>query len=126
MPLSEREQKLLDQIEQDLRAEDSKLAIALEVARARPGARQLVIPVVAGLLIGTTIVLAGLVTKIIILPILGFLIVVATVAYATTLAADAHAAHGASATSPTSKLLDESVRSTSKRTWGRRFGGTDT
>ena len=74
MPLSEHEQRLLDQLEQQLHAEDPKFANALSTAPSRSlSTRNIVIGVlvmIAGLLVPR----GGVATHLILLGILGFLI----------------------------------------------------
>ena len=82
MPLSEHEQRLLDQIEQALYAEDPKFASAVRSARSRSRVRRSVILCVLGVLGGLGLVLVGLVTQLIVLSIIGFVLVVAACGYA--------------------------------------------
>jgi Protein of unknown function (DUF3040) len=84
MPLSEREQKSLDQIERGLRDEGPQFADVLRSAPDLSGIRRLAMPALAGIAVGMTLVLAGLIVRVVILAILGFLVIVAAVAYATT------------------------------------------
>jgi hypothetical protein len=84
MALSEREQKLLDEIERDLTIPAKKVTAAVWSARRR--LRPSVIPVTIGIAIGTALVLIGLVDKLVIVSILGFLIIVATATWMTTAA----------------------------------------
>lgn len=74
MPLSEHEQKLLDQLEQQLHAEDPKFASSLSLAPARAlSTRNVVIGVVV-MITGLLVLLGGVALQLIILGILGFLI----------------------------------------------------
>jgi len=98
MPLSERDQIVLYQIEHDLRAGDPKLALALAPAGVRSGERR---SMLAGVLVGMTLVLAGLIAKIIILSVLGFLVLV-VVAQAVTKPSTLGAARRRSAPRPPS------------------------
>src|ERR1700712_868841 len=82
MPLSEHEQRLLEQIEQGLYAEDPKFASAVRRVRSGGGTRRRVILAVLGVVIGLVIVLLALITKLIIIGVLGFLLIVAACAYA--------------------------------------------
>ncbi|MDP9116156.1 MAG: DUF3040 domain-containing protein [Actinomycetota bacterium] len=76
VPLSEHEQKLLDQIEQALYAEDPKFASAVRSARSRSRVRQSVVLCLLGVIAGLTLVLVGLITTIIALSVVGFVLVV--------------------------------------------------
>ena len=84
MPLSEHEQRLLDDIEKALYAEDPKFAASVRTAkRRRPGRRWIPISVV-GVLAGLGLVLLGLLIKNPIPAVLGFVAIVAAVTYAAT------------------------------------------
>ena len=82
MPLSEHEQRLLEQIEQGLYAEDPKFASAVRRVRSGGGTRRRIALAVLGVVIGLGVVLLALITKIIIIGVLGFLLIVAACAYA--------------------------------------------
>ena len=74
MPLSEHEQRLLDQLEQQLHAEDPKFANALSTAPSRSlSTRNIVIGVLV-MIAGLLVLLGGVATHLILLGILGFLI----------------------------------------------------
>jgi hypothetical protein len=60
MPLSEREQRLLQEIEHALSAEDPRLVVSVSSARPRRGTRTVAVLCVVGVLIGLVVVLAGL------------------------------------------------------------------
>jgi hypothetical protein len=81
VPLSEHEQKLLDQIEQALYAEDPKFASAVRSARSRSRTRRSIVLSVLGVLVGLGLVLVGLVTSIIV-AVVGFVLVVASCGWA--------------------------------------------
>ena len=95
MALSEREQKLLDEIERDLTIPDKKVAAAVSSARIK--LRPSVVPVTIGIAIGTALVLIGLVGNVVIVSILGFLIIVATAMWVTTAKAGRRSGSRASA-----------------------------
>jgi Flp pilus assembly protein TadB len=82
VPLSEHEQKLLDQIEQALYAEDPKFAASVRSARTRSRTRRSVLACVFGVLVGMALVLVGLVAQIIALSVVGFVFVVLACGYA--------------------------------------------
>lgn len=100
MPLSDREQQLLDQIEQALYAEDPKFASSVRSARPRArGARWLALCAV-GVLVGLGVVFAGLALKLVVLGVVGFVLIVGSCVYAVTLLS----ARGSNSTSkPTTK-----------------------
>jgi len=82
VPLSEHEQKLLDQIEQALYAEDPKFASAVRSARSRSRTRRSLVLCILGVLVGLGMVLVGLVANIIVLSVVGFVLVVGACGYA--------------------------------------------
>jgi hypothetical protein len=82
MPLSEHEQRLLDQIEQALYAEDPKFAASVRSARTRSRTRRSAALSVLGVLAGLCLVLVGLITNIIALSVVGFVLVVGACGYA--------------------------------------------
>lgn len=83
MALSEHEQRLLDQIEQALYAEDPKFASAVRSARARRyHPRRWIALSIIGVLAGLAIVLVGLAAKLVFLGVIGFVLIVGACAYA--------------------------------------------
>jgi predicted lipid-binding transport protein (Tim44 family) len=83
MALSEREKKVLEEIERDLCGADGKYATMLPAARARSQGHRSTMPIIAGATVGMALVMVGLVSNTIIVSILGFLVLVATTAFAT-------------------------------------------
>jgi hypothetical protein len=82
MALSDHEQRLLDQIEQALYAEDPKFAANVRsVRRRRFGRRWLPISIL-GVIAGLAVVLVGLSAKQIAVGVIGFVLIVASCAYA--------------------------------------------
>lgn len=84
MPLSDREQELLDQIEQALYAEDPKFATNVRSARPRSHRRRWLVLCGFGVIAGLAMVLVG-VARFVPLGIVGFVVIVASCLYATTL-----------------------------------------
>jgi hypothetical protein len=82
VPLSEHEQRLLDQIEQALYAEDPKFASAVRSARSRSHTRSAVVLAVTGVLAGLGMVLVGLITSVIVVSVIGFVVVVGACGFA--------------------------------------------
>lgn len=76
MPLSDHEQRLLDEIEQALYAEDPKFAASVRSAHRRSRTRRSALLAVFGIVAGLALVLVGLVTNIIALSVVGFVLVV--------------------------------------------------
>ena len=63
MPLSEHEQRMLEQMERALYAEDPKFASALEGSGLRTYTRRRVYLAVAGFLVGIGLLMAGMIAK---------------------------------------------------------------
>ncbi|MGH8960302.1 MAG: DUF3040 domain-containing protein [Jatrophihabitantaceae bacterium] len=82
VPLSEHEQRLLDEIEQALYADDPKFASTVRSVRARSHVRRGLILCVLGVLLGLGFVLVGLVSNIIALSVVGFVLVVGACGFA--------------------------------------------
>jgi hypothetical protein len=74
VPLSEHEQRLLEQMERALYAEDPKFASSLRSAGPRPGNRRKAAIGVLTLLVGVALLIAGPVTSIVALGVVGFLV----------------------------------------------------
>ncbi|SEE16365.1 Protein of unknown function [Arthrobacter alpinus] len=74
MPLSEHEQRLLDQLEQQLHAEDPKFANALSSESSRSMSMRNVVMGVLVVIVGLLTVLGGVASQLIVVGILGFLI----------------------------------------------------
>lgn len=82
MPLSDHEQRLLDQIEQALYADDPKFAASVRSARTRWRTRRSVALCVVGVVAGLALVLVGLVANLVALSVVGFVFVVGACGYA--------------------------------------------
>jgi hypothetical protein len=82
VPLSDHEQRLLDEIEQALYAEDPKFAASVRSARTRSRTRRSALLCGLGVIAGLALVLVGLVTNIIALSVVGFVLVVGSCGYA--------------------------------------------
>lgn len=76
MPLSEHEQRLLEQIEQALYAEDPKFASSVRSARPRNRTRTMLALSVVGVIVGVVVVLVGLTKNIIPVGVVGFVLIV--------------------------------------------------
>lgn len=83
MPLSEHEQKLLDQMERALYAEDPRFATQMKGARGSTNRRRIIVGVCIAV-VGLALVLAGVTTELIPLGVVGFVVMVAGVAWAAT------------------------------------------
>jgi hypothetical protein len=74
VPLSEHEQRLLEQMERALYAEDPKFASSLRSSVPRPGGRRRAAIGVLTALVGVALLVAGAATSIIVVGVLGFLV----------------------------------------------------
>ena len=74
MPLSEHEQRLLEQMERALYAEDPKFASSLRSSGAKPGARRSAVTGVLAALAGVAALVAGAATSIVLIGVLGFVL----------------------------------------------------
>jgi hypothetical protein len=82
VPLSDHEQRLLDEIEQALYAEDPKFAASVRSARTRSRTRRSAVLCAFGVVAGLSLVLVGLLTNLIVLSVVGFVLVVGSCGYA--------------------------------------------
>lgn len=82
MALSEHEQRLLDQIEQALYAEDPKFAANVRSVRRHTLRRRWLPISIVGVLAGLAVVLVGLTAKQVAVGVIGFVLIVASCAYA--------------------------------------------
>ncbi len=123
MPLSEHEQRLLEQIEQALYAEDPKFASAVRSGRSRRHTRRWIIIAAFGVLAGLTIVLVGLAAKLIVLGVLGFVLIVASCVYVATMLGSRPSGRGRGqgSTETTTKNRRSGVRSRMEDRLRRRF-----
>ncbi|QDY76336.1 DUF3040 domain-containing protein [Streptomyces qinzhouensis] len=85
MPLSEHEQRMLEQMERALYAEDPKFATALEGSGLRTYTRRRVYQAIAGFLVGIALLMAGMVAQQMIwISVVGFLVMLGCAALAVT------------------------------------------
>ncbi|GAA5077453.1 DUF3040 domain-containing protein [Streptomyces sp. SID10815] len=84
MPLSEHEQRMLEQMERALYAEDPKFASALEGSGLRTYTRRRVYQAVAGFLVGIALLMAGVVTQRTWVSVVGFLVMLGCAVLAVT------------------------------------------
>ncbi len=83
MPLSEHEQKMLEQMEQALAAEDPRFASSMKGARSRSALRRRYLFGALGVLVGLAVVLVGVNTAVWV-GVIGFVVMVVGAAYAIT------------------------------------------
>ena len=84
MPLSEHEQRQLEQIEQALRTGDPRFADAVHAADPRVHYRRRVIAAAPGFVIGVGLLLAGVVINVIPIAVAGFVVMLACSLWAVT------------------------------------------
>ena len=84
MPLSEHEQRMLEQMERALYAEDPKFASALEGGGLRTFTRRRVYLSVAGFLVGIGFLMGGVVAKQPVVSVVGFLVMLGCAVLAVT------------------------------------------
>jgi len=84
VPLSEHEQRQLEQIEQALRAGDPRFADAVHAADPRVHYRRRVIAAAPGFVIGVGLLLAGVVINVILIAVAGFVVMLACSLWAVT------------------------------------------
>ena len=84
MPLSEYEQRQLEQIERALRADDPRLADAVHAADPRVHYKRRVIAAALGFVAGVGLLLAGVVINFIVIAVAGFVVMLACSQWAVT------------------------------------------
>ncbi len=84
MPLSEHEQRLLEQMERALYAEDPKFATSLRGKDPRSNFRRRILLAGTGFIIGIVLLMTGLVTQVILVSVLGFLLMLGCAFFAVT------------------------------------------
>jgi hypothetical protein len=123
MALSEHEQRLLDQIEQALYAEDPKFAANVRSVRRHTLRRRWVPISILGVLAGLALVLVGLVAKQVAVSVVGFVLIVAACAYAAGMLS--HKATPADITKgrpdPRTQVRQQGIRSRMEDRLRRRF-----
>ena len=123
MPLSDHEQRLLDQIEQALYAEDPKFAANVRSVRKRPVTRRWIPISIVGVVLGLCVVLVGLMAKQVAVGVGGFVVILAAVAYATRMLSIRNSS--ASPTGPSPAVADKTrsggIRSRMEDRLRRRF-----
>lgn len=77
MPLSEHEQRQLDQIERALYAEDPKFAQAVRAKDPRVHYKRRVVEAAIGFLLGVGLLLAGVISKLTLIGVAGFVVMLA-------------------------------------------------
>lgn len=78
MPLSEEEQRLLQQLEQALAAEDPSLASTLRGSKFRARTKRQAVAAVVGFVVGLALLMVGVILTTTILGVLGFVLMLAS------------------------------------------------
>ena len=84
MPLSEHEQRLLEQMERALYAEDPKFASSLRGKDPRSNFRRRLLMAIVGFVVGVVLLMTGLVAQVIVVSVLGFLLMLGSAFLAVT------------------------------------------
>jgi hypothetical protein len=82
VPLSENEQRLLEQMERALYADDPKFASALRGADPRTHARRRVLIASVGFVVGIALLMLGVISKIVPISVVGFVVMLAAAFFA--------------------------------------------
>ncbi len=82
MPLSDNEQRLLEQMERALYAEDPKFASAMRGAKRASGRGRRLALGVSGIVLGLVLLVVGVAQKTVYLSVIGFVVMLAGTAYA--------------------------------------------
>jgi len=82
VPLSEHEQRLLEQMERALHAEDPKLASTLRGSDLRSHYRRRAMKAVVGFVLGVVLLMAGVITPQIVVGVVGFVVMLASALFA--------------------------------------------
>jgi len=123
VPLSDHEQRLLDQIEQALYAEDPKFAASVRSVRARSRTRRGAVLGVLGVLAGLALVLVGLITNLIALSVVGFVLVVGACGYGVQLLRGRDSSGGGAAAAGGSAPRTGGIKGRMEDRLRRRFDG---
>ena len=84
MPLSDREQQLLEQMERALIEEDPRFATSMRGGPGQARNRRRLAIGIGGVLVGLGVILLGVTTKLVVVGAIGFALMVAAVVYAVT------------------------------------------
>jgi Protein of unknown function (DUF3040) len=84
VPLSEHEERMLDQIERALEADDPKFAHAVRTSDPRVHYKRRAVKAALGFLLGVALLLAGVISKVIEVGVAGFLVMLASSMWALT------------------------------------------
>ncbi|MFI6446443.1 DUF3040 domain-containing protein [Kitasatospora sp. NPDC050543] len=120
MPLSEHEQRLLEQMERALYAEDPKFASALEGTGLRTHTRRRVYQAVAGFVVGIALLMGGMVAQLIWVSVVGFLVMLGCAVLAVTGWRRAPGGHGTGPRPAAAPRRKAGVMDRMEQRWQRR------
>ncbi|MFI5528059.1 DUF3040 domain-containing protein [Kitasatospora sp. NPDC051853] len=120
MPLSEHEQRLLEQMERALYAEDPKFASALEGTGLRTYTRRRVYLAAAGFVVGIALLMGGLVANVIVVGVVGFVVMLGCAVFAVKGWKRGPAGPGAGAKASTPPRRKAGVMDRMEQRWQRR------
>ncbi|GGV25873.1 MULTISPECIES: DUF3040 domain-containing protein [Streptomycetaceae] len=120
MPLSEHEQRLLEQMERALYAEDPKFASALEGTGLRAYTRRRVYQAAAGFVVGIALLMGGMVAQLIWVSVVGFLVMLGCAVLAVTGWRRGPGGHGAGPKPAPASRRKAGVMDRMEQRWQRR------
>ncbi|WP_354639681.1 DUF3040 domain-containing protein [Kitasatospora camelliae] len=120
MPLSEHEQRLLEQMERALYAEDPKFASALEGTGLRTYTRRRVYQAAVGFVVGVALLMGGMVAQLIWVSVVGFLVMLGCAVLAVTAWRRGPIGHGAGAGQAAAPRRKAGVMDRMEQRWQRR------
>ncbi|GAA2225695.1 MULTISPECIES: DUF3040 domain-containing protein [Kitasatospora] len=120
MPLSEHEQRLLEQMERALYAEDPKFASALEGTGLRTYTRRKVYLAAAGFVVGVGLLMGGMVAQYVWVGVVGFLVMLGCAVLAVTWWRRSPGGHGAGPKAAPAPRRKAGVMDRMEQRWQRR------
>jgi len=119
VPLSEHEQRLLEQMERALYAEDPKFASALRGTDLRRHYRRRALQAAVGFVLGLVLLMTGVISKIVLVSVLGFVLMLATAVFA--VSSWRRIPGAADTTMPAARPAAKGKRKTTRRGFVERF-----
>jgi hypothetical protein len=119
VPLSEHEQRLLEQMERALYAEDPKFASALRGTDLRSHYRRRALQAAVGFVLGLVLLMTGVISKIILVSVAGFVLMLATAFFA--VSSWRRIPGAADTAAPAASPAPKGKRRTSRRGFVERF-----
>jgi hypothetical protein len=119
VPLSEHEQRLLEQMERALYAEDPKFASALRGTDLRSHYRRRALQAAVGFVLGLVLLMTGVISKIVLVSVLGFVLMLATAVFA--VSSWRRIPGAGDTTTPAARPASKGKRKTTRRGFVERF-----